>query len=48
MISFTFTLHDRYGIFVVSIAAACYADAHEMIIDRYGSVTIRNVYSDEE
>lgn len=47
MILFTFTLHDHYGMFVVAIPANCYADAHEMIAERYGSVTIRNVISEE-
>lgn len=48
MISYTFKIHDAYGIFIVAISANCYADAYNELIARYGDhITIRNVISEE-
>lgn len=44
MTSYTFKIHDRYGLFVVAISANCYADAYNELTSRYGdNITIRNV-----
>lgn len=48
MISYTFKIHDAYGIFVVAISASCYADAYNELTARYGDhITIRSVICEE-
>lgn len=47
MTSYTFTLHDCYGVFIVAISARCYADAYNEVVSRYGdAITIRSVFEE--